>query len=427
MIKLVKSPSTRVFSNGRLALWLVVSLLSVGLLFAVGAQAQETNAPDGAVETPIGEAETKSGAPPEQAPPVVEQAPSAAEEAPPAVEQVAPVVEQAPPAVEQVPPVVEQAPPAVEQVPPVVEQAPSAVEQVPPVVEQVLSAAEEAPPAVEQAPPVVEQVPPVVEEAPSVVEQVPPVVEQAPPVAKEAPSVVEQAPPVAKEAPSVVEEAPSVVEKKSVEQTAGQVAAEAGSESTHGPGEDSQVPVGASGLTHKDAMGEVAPEISIAVTTSVVPAAVSEISTSPLRGQSPLALRPQTISARGAGETSCLGASIAGGYAGGWLEISVASSVPNIPFTTAESSPTAIAAGAPAGSLGDGSTVENHPSAPGSGFGGGGAGGSAAGGGSGSASSASSTLVDVLLQAAPRAMRRLRLAQPSLRTSFFILIPERPD
>jgi hypothetical protein len=219
-----------------------------------------------------------------------------------------------------------------------------------------------------------------------------------------------------------------VVEKKTVEQTVGEVAAEAGSEATHGSGEDSQVPIDASGLTHKDATGEVAPEISIAVTTSVAPAAASEISTLPVQEQPPLALRLQTISARGSGQASCVRASIAGGYDDGWLDISLASSVSIIPFTTAEASPTAIATGAPAGSLGDGSTVENHPSAPGSGFGGGGGGGSAAGGGgSGSASSASSTLVDVLLQAAPRAMQRLRLAQPSLRTSFFILIPERPD
>ena len=381
MIELVKSPSTRVLSKGRLALWLVVSLVFAGLLFAVGAQAQGTNA----AETPIGEIATKDGTPPEEAPSVVEPASPVAEEAPA-------VVEQAPPAAEEAPPATEEAPPATEQAPPVVEQAP---------------------PATEEAPPVVEQAPPVAQEAP-------PVIEQAPPVAQEAPPVIEQAPPVA-------EEAPPVAEKKTVEQTAGEVAAGAGSEATQGPGEDSQVPVGASGLTHKDATGEVAPEISIAVTTSVAPAAVSEISTSPVQDQSPLTLRPQTISARSAGPMSCVRASIAAGYAGGWLDISLASSVSNAPFTADDDSSTAIATGTPAGSLGDGSTADNHPSAPGSGFGGGGGGGSAAGGGSGSASSASSTLVDVLLQAAPRAMRRLRLAQPSLRTSFFVLIPERPD
>jgi hypothetical protein len=356
MVELVKSPSMRILSKGCLALWLVISLVSTVLLFAVDAQA---NAPDGAAETPIGEAATKSGAPPEE-----------------------------------VPPVVEQAPPVVEEVPPVVE---------------------EAPPVVEEAPPVVEEAPPVVEEAPPVVEEVPPVVEQAPPVVEEAPPVVEQAPPV-------VEEAPSVIEKNPVEQTAGEVAAEAGSEATQGPGEGSQVPAGASGLTHKDATGEVAPEISIAVTTS--PIAASEISTSPMPDQSSLARRPQTT--RSAGRMSCVRASITAGYADGWLGILVPSSLSNIPFTAADASPTAIRAGAPVGGLGNGSAIENHPSAPGSGSGGGG-GGSAAGSGSGSASSASSTLVDVLLQAAPRAMRRLRLAQPSWRTSFFVLIPERPD
>ncbi len=392
MIELVKSPSTRVLSKGCLALWLVVSLLFAALLFAVGAQAQETNAPDGATETPIGEAATKSGAPPEEASHGVEEAPPVAEQAPPVVEEAPPVAEEAPPVVEQAPPVVEEAPPV----------------------------AEQAPPVVEEAPPVVEQAPPVVEQAPPVAEQAPPVVEQAPPVAEEAPSVVERPPPLA-------EEAPAVVEKKSVEQTAGEVVAEAGSEPTQGPGEGLQVPAGASGLTHKDAAGEVAPEISIGVMTSVAPTAASEISTSPGQDQSPLALRPQTISARRAGQMSCVGASITAGYVGGWLDISAASSISNIPFTTADTSSTAIAAGVPAGSLGDGSTIENHPSAPGSGSGGGGGGGSAAGGGSGSASSASSTLVDVLLQAAPRAMRRLRLAQPSWRTSFFVLIPERPD
>ncbi len=364
------------------------------LLFAVGAQAQGTNAPDGAAETPIGEATTKSGAPPEEAPSVIEQAPPVTEEAPPAVEE-------APPAVAQ------EAPPAAEQAPPAVEEAPPAVEQPP---------CQEAPPVAEEAPPAVTQ------EAPPAAEQAPPVAEEAPPAVSSRSTPCGRS----KHHPSA-EEAPPVTEKKTVEQTAGEVAAEAGSEATQGSGEDSQVPAGASGLTHKDATGEVAPEISIAVTTSVAPATASEISTSPVQPQSSLTLRPQTISARSAGPMSCVRASITAGYAGGWLDISLASSLSNVPFTTADASSTAIAAGAPAGSQGDGSTIENHPSVPGSGGSGGAGGGSAAGGGSGSASSASSTLVDVLLQAAPRAMRRLRLAQPSWRTSFFVLIPERPD
>ncbi len=409
MIELVKSPSIRVISKGRFALWLVVSLVFAALLFAVSAQADGTNAPDPAAETPIGEAATKNGAPPEEAPAVVEPAP--------------PVVEEAPAVVEPAPPVVEEAPAVVEPAPPVVEEAPAVVEPAPPVVEEAPAVVEPAPPVVEEAPAVVEPAPPVVEEAPAVVEPAPPVVEEAPAVVEPAPPVVEEAPAVVEPAPPVAEEAPAVVEKKTVEQAADEVSAEAGSEATQGSGENSQVSAGASGLTHKDTTSEVAPEISIALTTSV--AAASEISTSSPQDQSPLALRPQAISARDAGQMSCVRASITAGYADGWLDISVASSVSNIPFTTADASQTGISAGAPTGSLGDGSTIENHPSAPGSGSGG--AGGGSAAGGSGSPSSASSTLVDALLQAAPRAMRRLRLAQPSWRTSFFVLIPERPD
>jgi len=355
MIELVKSPSMRVHSKGCLALWLAVSLVLASLLFAVGAQAQGTDASGGA-ETTIDEIATKSDASPEEDPSGIEQAPATTEQTPPTAQETPPIAQEAPPATEQAPPVAQEAPPATGQAPPVAEQNPSATEKTPP----------------------------------------------------------------------TAQETPPVVEKKTVEQTTGEVAAEAGSEATQGSGENSQVPAGASGLTHKGSTGEVAPEISIAVTTSVA-AAQPEISMPSVQDQPPLALRAQTISTRDTEQTSCVGASIAGGYAGGWLDVSVASSVSNIPFVAAEVSPTAIAAGAPAGSLGGGSMVENRPSVPGSGLGGGGGGSAAGGGGSGSASSASSTLVDVLLQAAPRAMRRLRLAQPSLRTSFFVLIPERPD
>jgi hypothetical protein len=355
MIELVKSPSMRVHSKGCLALWLAVSLVLASLLFAVGAQAQGTDASGGA-ETTIDEMATKSDASPEEDPSGIEQAPATTEQTPPTAQETPPIAQEAPPATEQAPPVAQEAPPATGQAPPVAEQNPSATEKTPP----------------------------------------------------------------------TAQETPPVVEKKTVEQTTGEVAAEAGSEATQGSGENSQVPAGASGLTHKGSTGEVAPEISIAVTTSVA-AAQPEISMPSVQDQPPLALRAQTISTRDTEQTSCVGASIVGGYAGGWLDVSVASSVSNIPFVAAEVSPTAIAAGAPAGSLGGGSMVENRPSVPGSGLGGGGGGSAAGGGGSGSASSASSTLVDVLLQAAPRAMRRLRLAQPSLRTSFFVLIPERPD
>jgi hypothetical protein len=284
----------------------------------------------------------------------------------------------------------------------------------------------------EEVPHTAEEVPHTAEEVPHTAEEVPHTAEEVPHTAEAAPPIAEKSAPVAEQAPPAAEVTPPAVEKKTVEQTAGEVAAEVGSEVAHGPGEDSQVPADASGLTHKDAAGEVSPGVLIAVTTATAPAAASEISTSPAQDQPSLTVWPRTISPRRAGQVSCelaaIGASITAGYAGGWLDISAASSVSIVPFATVGPSPTAMTSGAPGGSQDDGSAVENHPSAPTPGPGPGGAGsGSAAGGGSGSASSASFALVSVRLQAAPRAMRLLRLAQPSWRTSFFVLIPERPD
>jgi hypothetical protein len=113
------------------------------------------------------------------------------------------------------------------------------------------------------------------------------------------------------------------------------------------------------------------------------------------------------------------------GDARGLLEISTNTSASTIHLATVEASSRATTAGGSAG--GDGGSVVGHPSPPPGPGSGGAGGGSAAGGGSGSASSAPFTLVGTLLQAAPRAMRRLLLAQQSWRTSFLVLIPERPD
>ncbi|HEY5046155.1 MAG TPA: hypothetical protein VII53_09900, partial [Solirubrobacteraceae bacterium] len=56
----------------------------------------------------------------------------------------------------------------------------------------------------------------------------------------------------------------------------------------------------------------------------------------------------------------------------------------------------------------------------------GGAFGGSATGGSGVALSSFSSLAGLLLHAAPRAMRRLRLSCRPWLTAFFVLIPERP-
>ena len=101
---------------------------------------------------------------------------------------------------------------------------------------------------------------------------------------------------------------------------------------------------------------------------------------------------------------------------------------------TVDATPLAIGSGALAENKPGGGDLGSRPMTPPPGPGpgspggaGGAGGGAAAGSGSGSTSSAFFTLAGVLLQAAPRAMRRLLLAQSSWRTSFLVLIPERPD
>jgi hypothetical protein len=376
MIEMVKSPSMRVLSKGCLALWLVVSIVFALLFLAAGAQARGTNASDGATATPIGEAATAGGAPAEQAPTEAE--------APPAAEE-APATAQAPPAAGEAP--------TTAQAPPAAEEAPTGAEASPPADEASTTA-------------------------------------EAPPATGEASTTAEASPTT--EETSTAAEAPPAAERGAIEalleQAASEVAAEAGAAgpATEETARDSQASVVASSLSHEEAAGG-----SIAVTSAIVTGASPEISTSPVQTQLPPTLRPRKISARRAGQVGCelapIGAPITAGCAGGWLGISAAPSVSTTPFTTA-GKPPASTADAPAGNEDGGGAVENHPAPPTPGPGPGGAGGgSAAGAGSGSASSAAFTLVGVLLQAGPRALRRLRLAQPSWRTSFFVLIPERPD
>jgi hypothetical protein len=82
--------------------------------------------------------------------------------------------------------------------------------------------------------------------------------------------------------------------------------------------------------------------------------------------------------------------------------------------------------GAPAGASHDNSVRGSHPATPTPGPAPSGASSGAAVGGSGLAPSAFLTLIGLLLLAAPRAMRRLRLSCEPWLTAFFVLIPERP-
>jgi hypothetical protein len=72
------------------------------------------------------------------------------------------------------------------------------------------------------------------------------------------------------------------------------------------------------------------------------------------------------------------------------------------------------------------SAIGSRPSTPAPGPAPGGASGAAAVGGSGVGLSAFITLTGLLLLAAPRALRRLRLSCEPWLTAFFVLIPERP-
>jgi hypothetical protein len=114
------------------------------------------------------------------------------------------------------------------------------------------------------------------------------------------------------------------------------------------------------------------------------------------------------------------------GCAGGWLDPQQSVSAPDAGLVTTATSGRSSATAAK-GDGGRGATAVSNgllgsPSGPAPS----GAAGASAVGGSGVAPSAFLTLAGLLLLAAPRAMRRLRLSCQSWRTAFFVLIPERP-
>jgi outer membrane biosynthesis protein TonB len=110
----------------------------------------------------------------------------------------------------------------------------------------------------------------------------------------------------------------------------------------------------------------------------------------------------------------------------GWLgSLSYATAAPSSLAATAVSWSTGADV-APTGGGHDDSIVGTRPANPVPGPAPSGASGSAAVGGSGLALSAFLTLTGLLLLAAPRALRRLRLRCEPWLTAFFVLIPERP-
>jgi hypothetical protein len=331
-------------------------------------------------------------------PPVDAVATEGTGEVPPAGTVVEEVVQAA------TPPVAQESPEAVP-VPPVVEAVP-----VPPVVEQVTEAVP-TPPVVEAVP-----VPPVVEQVTEAV-PVPPVVEEIPEAASAGPPPPEVAPVV-----PVVEEPP----RGGVEE---------GSEASLSGGRSEESPKGSTGppaptaLSGSEPMSEAASALAVSSTvpavgdpgeTWAIPGAGTRSSPPPATGaaQPAAAARPSCqLSVLNGPLTNCTT---------GWLGTQGLAQPGPLRLSSTAVSWSIRGTLAPAGSGHDDSVGATRPATPTPGPAPGGASGSSAVGGSGLALSAFLTLTGLLLLAAPRAMRRLRLSCEPWLTAFFVLIPERP-
>lgn len=406
--------------KGRPALWLVVSLtfavllVFAGLLFAAGAQAQEANTPEVTTEAPAGETTPESGAPPVQT-------------TSPTGEQTPPTGEQAPPATEPTPSTSEAASAEAQQPQPAGE-----YEQSPAPTEELASPTQPTPPATEDPPPTSEPPPPVTENPPPTSEP-PPVAEQTPPTSEQTAPVAENPPPTS-EPPSIAEEAPLAHEQQTTEKQTGKTGGETS------PGEpaneetgNSSTPTATSGSDRKEPAGgaipvpptpTLAPNVSTATPVASMPAKESHAAVTPESSTSSARRQARQISR----ELAAFGASIiATGTVNRWLDAPGTSSVSTIAFATIAASPaTVITAGALAHNRNNDSAIASYAPGPGPAPGGAGGGAAAAGASSGAASPASFILTNSLLHSAPSVMLQLCVSQPSWRTSFFVLIPERP-
>jgi hypothetical protein len=143
---------------------------------------------------------------------------------------------------------------------------------------------------------------------------------------------------------------------------------------------------------------------------------------------------PRTSTAQQAQALNCalsaLGGSSTAGCGGALMTPSALLGAPTASVTvqlTQTSAAWAVAARTGGGSSGGGGSAGGtRPVGPTPGPTPGGASGGTAAGASGIALSAFLTLAGLLLMAAPRALRRLRLSSQPWRTAFFVLIPERP-
>jgi hypothetical protein len=312
------------------------------------------------------------------------------------------------------------------------------------VVDEVVQAAPEPPPvppvAQEVTPvgegPEVVPVPPVVEEVTEAV-PVPPVVEEvteavpappvAPPVAEEIPEAASGGPPEV--APEPAPEAAPVIPVTEETPRAG---VEEASEASLSGGRSEEAPKGstAPGPPASSASSGSEPLEPATVVSSTAPAVGDPGETwAMISSGTPSGPPPASGDARPAASPSCQLSVLNGPITNcttGWLGtqglLRPASATLSSPAVSWSIQGTL----APAGGGHDDSAVATRPATPTPGPAPGGASPSAAVGGSGLALSAFLTLTGLLLLAAPRAMRRLRLSCEPWLTAFFVLIPERP-
>jgi hypothetical protein len=286
---------------------------------------------------------------------------------------------------------------------------------------EVASGGETAPPADEPLPPVEESAPaPVEEQIAPVVESPPPVEEQIAPVV-ESPPPVEEAHPVA-EPPPVSEVEVTAEPVLAPEETREQVPRTAATEETSsGGGSSSSVALSTSSSEPPSSEGLLA-----VAGTPVAPVPVETGQTLSL-GEADGARHGRLASFGQVGAFGCelsgLGSPMTQNCGGGAV---LANPVGGLAVVGSSSISVGASAVHASGEQG-GTAIDNRPlSLPTGGSAPSGAAGGSSGAGAGLGFSAFLTLAGLLLLAAPHAMRRLRLSCLPRRTSFFVLIPERP-
>ena len=296
----------------------------------------------------------------------------------------------------------------------------------PPSAEQLLPSGETPPPAeetpaaetptaqvleAEEAPAPAEETPPQVAEAPPVEPPAPPEVEAPAPPEVEAPAPVEEAPAPVEEAPEVEVPAPveEPVEVPEHEEKVGKAPLEAAGEETTIISSQSST-----GSSSNPAVSLSEPEDAPEVEASLWPSAL------------PITTLPPARSQHQAPPACGLEASIATSCAVGWLSLSTQSTSPNTVLIASGSLASQITGTETEDASHRRTSIENTPSTPTPAQGPGGSGGvSAAGGGSGAACSAFASAAIKLCHAEIYTLAVI-LDQPSWRTSFFVLVPERP-